>query len=123
MHSRYYLAFGHTQLALLHSPNVIIANMSWMGRVTHQLNTTSAWRVLTLTSPPQCGVPVGCLCLCLQLLNKRHLAAALDVCEMRDGLVVFECAEDADKFASKLEEEGHSQVRALQAGSTTCVFD
>lgn len=41
---------------------------------------------------------------------------------MRDGLVVFECAEDADKFASKLEEEGHSQVRAVQDGSTACVW-
>jgi hypothetical protein len=29
---------------------------------------------------------------------------------MRDGLVMFESAEDADRFASKLEEEGHSQV-------------
>lgn len=49
-------------------------------------------------------------CCLLQLLNKQHLAAALDVAEMRDGLVMFESAEDADRFASKLEEEGHSQV-------------
>jgi hypothetical protein len=53
----------------------------------------------------------------VQLLNKQHLAAALDVAEMRDGLVVFESAEDADRFASKLEEEGHSQVRWTAAGS------
>jgi hypothetical protein len=49
-------------------------------------------------------------CCLLQLLNKQHLATALDVAEMRDGLVMFESAEDADRFASKLEEEGHSQV-------------
>lgn len=46
----------------------------------------------------------------LQLLNKQHLATALDIAHMRDGLVMFESAEDADRFASKLEEEGHSQA-------------
>lgn len=52
-----------------------------------------------------------------KLLNKQHLAAALDVAEMRDGFVVFESAEDADRFASKLEEEGHSQVMVAEVDS------
>lgn len=33
---------------------------------------------------------------------------------MRDGLVMFESPEDADRFASKLEEEGHSQASGTQ---------
>jgi len=36
---------------------------------------------------------------------------------MRDGLVMFESPEDADRFASKLEEEGHSQVSMLAGWS------
>lgn len=46
----------------------------------------------------------------LQLLKKQHLADALEVAEMRDGVVVFELDIDADRYASMLEEEGHSQV-------------
>jgi hypothetical protein len=88
-------------------------------QTTQQCPTQTSASSLTLTCLP-CIVFLRRLC--LQLLNKQHLAAALDVCEMRDGLVVFECAEDADKFASKLEEEGHSQVRAVQDGSTACVW-
>lgn len=50
-------------------------------------------------------------CLRLQLLKKQHLADVLEVAEMRDGIVSFEDDKDADKFASMLEEEGHTQVR------------
>lgn len=46
----------------------------------------------------------------LQLLNKQHLADALEVAEMLDGVIVFEHDMDADKYSSMLEEEGHSQV-------------
>lgn len=63
------------------------------------------------------GIGLSCVCSASQLLNKQHLAGALDVAEMRDGLVVFESAEDADRFASKLEEEGHSQVRQLRCST------
>lgn len=48
---------------------------------------------------------------CTQLLKKQHLSDVLEVAEMRDGVVAFEAAADADRFASKLEEEGHNQVR------------
>lgn len=51
---------------------------------------------------------------CAQLLKKQHLSDVLEVAEMRDGVVAFEAAADADRFASKLEEEGHSQVRRAQ---------
>jgi hypothetical protein len=50
----------------------------------------------------------------VQLLKKQHLSDVLEVAEMRDGVVAFEDAADADRFASKLEEEGHSQVRCTQ---------
>jgi hypothetical protein len=46
----------------------------------------------------------------LQLLKKKHLSDVLEVAELRDGVVAFEDAADADRFAGKLEEEGHSQV-------------
>jgi hypothetical protein len=55
---------------------------------------------------------------CLQLLNKQHLSDVLEVAELRDGVVAFEAAADADRFAGKLEEEGHSQVRRR---SSTCI--
>jgi hypothetical protein len=64
----------------------------------------------------QCAGCCPHCCACIQLLNKQHLAAALEVSEMRDGLVVFESAEDADRFASMLEEEGHSQASARACG-------
>ena len=50
----------------------------------------------------------------MQLLKKQHLSDVLEVAEMHDGVVAFEDAADADRFASKLEEEGHSQVRRAQ---------
>lgn len=53
----------------------------------------------------------------MQLLNKQHLAGALEVSAMRDGLVVFTCAEAADRFAGMLEEEGHSQVLVAEVDS------
>ncbi|KAF8072841.1 PARP16 [Scenedesmus sp. PABB004] len=52
-----------------------------------------------------------------QLLNKQHLAGALDVAEMRDGVVAFEAPGDADSFAGLLEEEGHSQVLVAEVDS------
>jgi len=53
---------------------------------------------------------VPCDVLLLQLLNKQHLADALEVSEMLDGVVMFESDHDADRFARMLEEEGHNQV-------------
>lgn len=53
-------------------------------------------------------------CFFLQLLKKQHLADALEVAEMRDGVVVFEHDIDADRYASMLEEDGHSEVRERQ---------
>jgi hypothetical protein len=52
-----------------------------------------------------------------KLLKKQHLADALEVAEMRDGVVVFEFDVDADRFASMLEEEGHSQVAVAEVDS------
>ena len=46
----------------------------------------------------------------LQLLGKAHLAQALEVSQLRDGLVVFDTAEAAENYGTLLEEEGHSQV-------------
>jgi hypothetical protein len=55
--------------------------------------------------------PAAALDASLQLLKKQHLSDVLEVAELRDGVVAFEHAADADRFAGKLEEEGHSQVR------------
>lgn len=52
-----------------------------------------------------------------KLLKKQHLSDVLEVAEMRDGVVAFEAAADADRFASKLEEEGHSQVMIAEVDS------
>eukprot|EP00878_Enallax_costatus_P003012 GHUV01003210.1.p2 GENE.GHUV01003210.1~~GHUV01003210.1.p2 ORF type:complete len:287 (+),score=88.52 GHUV01003210.1:1523-2383(+) len=52
-----------------------------------------------------------------KLLKKQHLAEALEVAEMHDGVVVFEHDMDADRYASMLEEEGHSQVVVAELDS------
>lgn len=57
-----------------------------------------------------CAMACCAMACCVQLLKKQHLSGSLEVAQMRDGLVVFESADDADKFACMLEEEGHSQV-------------
>eukprot|EP00879_Flechtneria_rotunda_P002367 GHRR01002562.1.p1 GENE.GHRR01002562.1~~GHRR01002562.1.p1 ORF type:complete len:281 (+),score=54.76 GHRR01002562.1:112-954(+) len=52
-----------------------------------------------------------------KLLKKQHLAEALEVADMHDGVVLFEDDQDADRFASMLEEEGHSQVMLAEVHS------
>ncbi|KAF6266784.1 hypothetical protein COO60DRAFT_1473496 [Scenedesmus sp. NREL 46B-D3] len=52
-----------------------------------------------------------------KLLKKQHLSDVLEVAEMRDGVVAFEDAADADRFAGKLEEEGNSQVMIAEVDS------
>lgn len=51
----------------------------------------------------------------VQVLKRQHLESALDVSHMLDGVVTFVSMHDADKYASLLEEEGHSKVRTGHA--------
>jgi len=52
-----------------------------------------------------------------KLLGKAHLAQALEVSQLRDGLVVFDTAEAAENYGTFLEEEGHSQVMVAEVDS------
>eukprot|EP00775_Hariotina_reticulata_P010296 gene10296-10455_t len=52
-----------------------------------------------------------------KLLNKQHLADALEVSKMLDGVIMFESDHDADRYARMLEEEGHNQVMVAEVDS------
>lgn len=52
-----------------------------------------------------------------QLLGKPHLASALEVAHMRDGVVTFETPDAAAIYATRLEEEGETKVTVAEVDS------
>ncbi|KAI8470622.1 MAG: hypothetical protein J3K34DRAFT_458749 [Monoraphidium minutum] len=52
-----------------------------------------------------------------ELLGRPHLASALEVAHMRDGVVTFECCDAAARFATRMEEEGETQVTVAEVDS------